>query len=166
VLFVCLSVTSHKYLEVKPYIFLSCAINVYGQFYTPNSFTSGKYFPILTTSCVYQRSKLGSSALWQRAQVAGRLSQPVHGKIVRTQEREVAISQKSSGATTKSLHNSSSINPLVINGSYSPNACTRVMAMRFPELFYYATYREPCDLFVEKTCLCMFRFAPVTISAH
>jgi len=39
-------------------------------------------------------------------------------------------------------------------------------AMKFLELFYYATYTEPCDFILVKTCLCMFQVAPVTISTH
>jgi hypothetical protein len=38
--------------------------------------------------------------------------------------------------------------------------------MKFPELFYCVTEREPCDVMVVKTCLCMFKLVAVTISMH
>jgi hypothetical protein len=40
------------------------------------------------------------------------------------------------------------------------------MAMEFPELFCCVAQREPCNLTEVKTCLCMFKYAPVMISAH
>jgi hypothetical protein len=40
------------------------------------------------------------------------------------------------------------------------------MAVKFLEWFYCVTYREPCNLIVVNTCLCMFRLALVTISTH
>jgi hypothetical protein len=39
----------------------------------------------------------------------------------------------------------------------------RDMAMKFPERFNCATWREPCDLIVVKTCLRVFELTPVTI---
>jgi hypothetical protein len=42
----------------------------------------------------------------------------------------------------------------------------RDVAMRFPEWYFCATYRKPCDLILVKTCLCTFQRAPVTISTH
>jgi hypothetical protein len=38
-----------------------------------------------------------------------------------------------------------------------------VCGYEVPELFYCATYREPCDLIAVKTCLCIFQF---TIPMH
>jgi hypothetical protein len=35
------------------------------------------------------------------------------------------------------------------------------VSMKFPELLYCPTGREPCNLIVVKTCLCMFQLAPV-----
>jgi len=43
---------------------------------------------------------------------------------------------------------------------------TRSVTMKFPEWFYCATLREPCDLIVVKTCLRMFQLVKITISAH
>jgi hypothetical protein len=40
------------------------------------------------------------------------------------------------------------------------------VAMKFLKLFYCMTYREPCDLIIIKTFLCMFQLAPVTISMN
>jgi hypothetical protein len=40
------------------------------------------------------------------------------------------------------------------------------VVIKFPERFYYANLREPCDLVIVKICLCMFQLAPVTISTH
>jgi len=37
------------------------------------------------------------------------------------------------------------------------------LAVKFPEWFYRDTLREPCDLIIGKTYLCMFQFAPVRI---
>jgi len=33
------------------------------------------------------------------------------------------------------------------------------VTMKSPEWFYCTTWRRPCDLFVEKACLCMFQLA-------
>jgi hypothetical protein len=38
--------------------------------------------------------------------------------------------------------------------------------MKFLELFYCATWREPWDFIAVKTCLCMFQLAPFMISTH
>jgi hypothetical protein len=43
---------------------------------------------------------------------------------------------------------------------------THSVAVKIPERFCCATYREPCDLIVVKVCLCMFQLAPVPVSTH
>jgi hypothetical protein len=38
------------------------------------------------------------------------------------------------------------------------------VAVKFPEWFYCVTYREPCNVILIKTHLCVFQLAPVMIS--
>jgi hypothetical protein len=40
------------------------------------------------------------------------------------------------------------------------------VAMKFLEWFYCVTWREPHDLIIVKTCLCIFQLALDTISMH
>jgi hypothetical protein len=40
------------------------------------------------------------------------------------------------------------------------------VAVKFWELFYCMTYREPHELIAVTACLCIFHLAPVLISMH